>query len=397
MQIDDGTPKRVQNMTAQGANTGPDKFLVLDKAALEFAQERAAALVGMQVTAEGMVPSPNPAMAITEATRDMLRGLVVRAFKEGLSPAQLAKEIEASAGFSEGRAMDIACSEIARAQCAGGLRTALGGGMTHKRWIINPESPTASHDECGENAKAGWIPIAASFPSGDICPPSHSRCACALVFGLNKKNAVAEEYSPESTRDIQLRGLVVRAFKEGLSPAQLAEMTHKRWIINPESPTANHDECGENAKAGWIPIAGKFPSGDIGPPNHSGCACTLVFGLNEKNAVAEKYPPDQPRVPARELGDFVADRCVVSDGAAVAAKRLYEEYACWARESEQRGTLPKREFNARLRPRFNSTKPQNLLIWHGIGLRAEPQPEDVKQASEEYKSAYYRVVKPPEG
>jgi hypothetical protein len=289
-------------MITRGQAIGQDEFLVLDKAALEFAQERGAALVGMQVTAEGMVPNPNPVMAITESTRDMLRGLVVRAFKEGLSPAQLAKEIEASAGFSKQRAMDIACSEIARAQCAGGLRTALEMRMTHKRWIINPESPTANHDECGENAKAGWIPIAASFPSGDICPPSHSRCACAVVFGLNKKNAVAEKYSP-----------------------------------------------------------------------------------------------DEPRGPAQELGDFVADRCVVSDGAAVAAKRLYEEYACWGRESEQRWTLPKREFNARLRARFNSTKPQNLLIWHGVGLRAEPQPEDVKQATEEYKSSYYRVVKPPEG
>jgi hypothetical protein len=289
-------------MITRRAEIGPDELLVVDKAGLEFAQAHAAKLVGMQVTAEGMVPNPNPAMAITEATRDMLRGLVVRAFKEGLSQAQLAKEIEASAGFSKQRAMDIACAEIARAQVAGGLRTAIEGGMTHKRWIINPESPTA-----------------------------------------------------------------------------------------------NHDECGENATAGWIPIAGTFPSRHIGPPNHSRCACALVFGLNEKNAVTEKYSPDQPRGHAREFGDFVADRCVVSDGAAVAAKRLYEEYACWARESEQRWTLAKREFNARLRPRFNSTKPQNLLIWHGVGLRAEPQPEDVKQAREEYKSAYYRVVKPPEG
>jgi hypothetical protein len=302
MQIDDGTPKGVKNAIAQGANIEPDRFLVLDKAAQGFAQERAAVLVGMQVTAGGMVPNPDPAMAITESTRDLLRGLVVRAFKKGLSPAQLAKEIEASVGFSKQRAMDIACTEIARAQVAGELRTAIEGGMTHKRWIINPESPTA-----------------------------------------------------------------------------------------------NHDECGENAKADWIPIAGNFPSGDIGPPNHSRCACALVFGLNEKNAVAEKYSPDQPGGHAREFGDFVADRCVVSDGAAVAARRLYEEYACWARESEQRWTLPKREFNARLRARFNSTRPQNLLVWHGIGLRAEPQPEDVKQASEEYKSAYYRVVKPPEG
>jgi hypothetical protein len=289
-------------MITSGATIGPDEFLVLDKAALEFAQTHGAEFVGMQVTAMGIVPNPNPAMAITESTRDMLRGLVVRAFKEGRSPAQLAKDIESSAGFSEGRAMDIACSEIARAQCAGGLRTALRGGMTHKRWVINSESPTANHDECGENTKAGWIPIAASFPSGDVCPPSHSHCACALVFGLNKKNDVAEKYSP-----------------------------------------------------------------------------------------------DQPRGHARELGDFVADRCVISDGVSVEAKRLYEEYACWARESEQRWTLPKREFNARLRPRFNFTKPQNMLIWHGVGLRAEPQPEDVKQATEEYKSSYYRVVKPPEG
>jgi hypothetical protein len=299
-------------MITRGKAIGPDEFLVLDKAALEFAQAHAAELVGMQVTAEGIVPNPNPAMAITESTRDILRGLVVRAFKEGLSPAQLAKEIEASTGFSKQRAMDIACTEIARAQVAGELRTAIEGGMTHKRWIINPESPTAIHDECGENAKAGWIPIMGKRRDGG--------------FGL---------------------------------------LT--------------------------------FPSGDIGPPNHSRCACALVFGLNKENAVAESYSPDQPGGHARELGDFVAERCVVSDGAAVAAKRLYEEYTRWARESEQRWTLPKQEFNARLRPRFNSTKPQNLLIWHGVGLRAEPQPEDVKQASEEYKSAYYRVVKPPEG
>jgi hypothetical protein len=299
-------------MIAQGANIGPDKFLVLDKAALEFAQGHAAELVGMQATDEGIAPNPNPAMAITESTRDMLRGLVVRAFKEGLSPAQLAKAIEASVGFSKHRAYDIAIAETARAQCAGALRTALEGGMTHKRWLINPESPTANHDECGENAKAGWIPIVGKRRGGG--------------FGL------------------------------------LA-----------------------------------FPSGDIGPPNHSRCACCLVFGLDKKNVVAEKYSPDQPRGHARELGDFVADRCVVSEGAAVAANRLYEEYACWARESEQRWTLPKREFNARLRARFNSTKPQNSLIWHGIGLRAEPQPEDLKQASEEYKTAYYRVVRPPKG
>ena len=167
------------------------KFLVLNKAALKFAQEHAAELVGMQVTAEGMVPDPDPAMTITKPTRDLLRGLVVRAFKVGLSPQQLAKEIEAAVGFSKQRATDIACTEIARAQVAGELCTAIEGGMTHKRWIINPESPTANHDECGENAKAGWIPIAGKFPSGDIGPPSHPRCACCLVFGLNKKNVVA--------------------------------------------------------------------------------------------------------------------------------------------------------------------------------------------------------------
>ena len=111
-------------MIAQGANIGPDKFLVLDKAALEFAQAHAAELVGMQATDEGIVPNPNPAMAITESTRDMLRGLVVRAFKEGLSPAQLAKAIEASVGFSEHRAYDMAIAETAgwRRHCLSCLR-----------------------------------------------------------------------------------------------------------------------------------------------------------------------------------------------------------------------------------------------------------------------------------
>ena len=70
------------------------------------------------------------------------------------------------------------------------------------------------------------------------------------------------------------------------------------------------------------------------------------------------------------IADFLTDCCVVSAGASVTAKRLYEEYTRWAHESEQRFTLSKIDFNARLRARFETTKPKNVATWRGIGLRA---------------------------
>jgi hypothetical protein len=177
----------VRQMIAEGAVIGPDELLVLDKAALEYAHERAAELVGMRVTSEGMTPNPNARWAITETTRETLQGLVEQAFEDGWSPAQLSKQIQEAAAFGRQRAMMIARTELARAQVAGGLRTAAEGGVTHKRWLINPASPTAIEDECGGNAKDGWILVAANFSSGDVGPPQHPNCECTLVFGSNKE------------------------------------------------------------------------------------------------------------------------------------------------------------------------------------------------------------------
>ncbi|MBZ5515127.1 MAG: bifunctional DNA primase/polymerase [Acidobacteriia bacterium] len=70
------------------------------------------------------------------------------------------------------------------------------------------------------------------------------------------------------------------------------------------------------------------------------------------------------------LAEFIEDRCVIHETARVAAKRLYAEYQDWARARELRWTLSKPDFNTRLRAKFKSTKPQNALTWHGIGVRA---------------------------
>lgn len=75
------------------------------------------------------------------------------------------------------------------------------------------------------------------------------------------------------------------------------------------------------------------------------------------------------------LADFLADRCVVEGAAHVTLKNLYAAYVWWARKNEQRWVLSKLDLLTRLRARFQTTRPKNVLTLVGVGLRAEPQEE----------------------
>jgi putative DNA primase/helicase len=82
------------------------------------------------------------------------------------------------------------------------------------------------------------------------------------------------------------------------------------------------------------------------------------------------------------LAEFIEERCVVLDNTQVTAKSLYAEYQDWARERKLHWTLSKLDFNARLRAQFKWTKPQNVLTWQGIGLRA-PEIDQQKETGRE--------------
>ena len=152
----------------------------LRKKAISFAQDRSAEMVGMKYVDGGLVTSPNAKWAITDSTREMLRGLTNKALTEGWSADQLASEIEASYSMSESRALMIARTELAIADSEGSMIGYRESGIVKgKRWI------TANDDRvsppCVLNGEAGEVVLDGKFPSGASAPPGHPRCRCAVI------------------------------------------------------------------------------------------------------------------------------------------------------------------------------------------------------------------------
>lgn len=162
--------------------------------ALDFAQQRAAELVGRRLVSGRLVSNPNARWAITEGTRDTLRGLVERAIADGLGPRELAELIEQSVVFSDYRAEMIARTEVAKANVAGHIGAArISGEVFAKEWLLGSEHD--HDDECDDNADDGVLSLDDSFSSGDDGPPAHPNCVCALVF-YTADDAEAEPFLP---------------------------------------------------------------------------------------------------------------------------------------------------------------------------------------------------------
>ena len=147
--------------------------------ALEWAKQRAAEMVGMKWVDGELVDNPDPRWAITDSTRDGLRDLISQAFEDGMGQADLEKEIVNSYLFSEQRAEMIARTEIAQAHIQGTIKgwkvSDLVAGYS---WILGSEHDVP--DECDDNADSPMVELGKEFPSGDLGPPAHPNCICAL-------------------------------------------------------------------------------------------------------------------------------------------------------------------------------------------------------------------------
>jgi hypothetical protein len=168
-------------------------FDLVNGAAVEYAQERAAQLVGMKYNAAGdLIQNPSAKWSITESTRDMLRGEVVRALTDGLTVDELQQSIMDAFAFSEARAETIARTELAAAHVAGNLAGwEASGVVTGKEWILGSEHDF--EDECNDNEDAGVVDLGDTFPSGDDGPPAHPNCICDVVAVLADEAEAAEE------------------------------------------------------------------------------------------------------------------------------------------------------------------------------------------------------------
>lgn len=153
-------------------------FSLANEDAIAYAKDRAAELVGAQHH-EGQLIEALGSSSISATTRDGLRRLIVDALLQGSSAQELAAAIGESFLFSAARAEMIARTELAAAMTQGNLAAWGRSGVPMKQSLLGSEHDL--DDVCDENAEAGPIPVGSAFPSGDLGPPYHPNCVCAVI------------------------------------------------------------------------------------------------------------------------------------------------------------------------------------------------------------------------
>ena len=152
----------------------------VNQVAVDYAKDRAAEMVGMKWVDGELVTNPNAEMAISEATRDMLRRTITEALSGGVPFSELTDRIRIAGAFSEDRAKLIADTEIKFAQSHGNLQAWLRTGVVKKvKWSVS--SLHRELDECDDNREVGPIDVGKVFPSGVLAPPAHPNCNCTLA------------------------------------------------------------------------------------------------------------------------------------------------------------------------------------------------------------------------
>ena len=156
---------------------------MVDADAQEWARTRAAELVGKKWNGEKYVDNPNPKWAITESTREVLRGTLSKAIDEGWSPQKLTATIRDDERFWQRRADMISRTEFQFAHQNGNLIGWKASGIVKGKQSLCIDGGCPM---CVENAEAGTVGIDENFPSGHDAPPYHPNCFCTLLPVLDE-------------------------------------------------------------------------------------------------------------------------------------------------------------------------------------------------------------------
>ena len=114
---------------------------------------------------------------LNEETADRMRTTISNAIKEKRGIDGLARAIRKQFdNMSKVRSQTIARTETCDALEKSFMDRAKDLNVTGKEWIV-----TEPCEICQANADAGVIPINDVFPSGDLRPPAHPLCRCALA------------------------------------------------------------------------------------------------------------------------------------------------------------------------------------------------------------------------
>jgi hypothetical protein len=184
-------------LSAIVANTGNDvlaqfqdvipeeAFDQLNQAAVDYAQARAAEMVGMKkdpLTGK-LIPNPRAQYNITDTLRTRIQQIITEGLQEGWGNRAIADAVE-DEGFSSVRAELIAYAEIGNANSEGALQAfqsaSDNGVQLQKQWLTAGDDKVCD-DICQANADQGPIDVDDTFDSGDDRPLGHPGCRCVLM------------------------------------------------------------------------------------------------------------------------------------------------------------------------------------------------------------------------
>lgn len=117
-----------------------------------------------------------------DETKRRLGSVVADAIDNKGGVEQLSRDIRREfQDMSRRRSETIARTETAKALTEGSISRAMAMDVTGKEVVVTPfeEWPC---DICEDNAAVGPIRMDDEFPSGDMGPPFHPNCACALAY-----------------------------------------------------------------------------------------------------------------------------------------------------------------------------------------------------------------------
>lgn len=164
-------------------------FDALNRDAAEYAQARAAEMVGKRLVNGVLIDNPDAKWRIDEPTREWMRAAVTEAFEEGMSPAELTTRIREDYAFSKSRAKMIAFTETGNINVRTHAEASEKAGATHKRSQLS-----ADHDQddfCDEAADQGEVAFDFDYGLGLRHPLYHPRCRCSITYYFRRKAVAA--------------------------------------------------------------------------------------------------------------------------------------------------------------------------------------------------------------
>lgn len=121
---------------------------------------------------------------LDEETKKRLAHTISQGIENKRGIPGLARDIRGTfTDMSKYRSQVIARTETANALSQSSLDSMNDMGIDGKEWIWGGDE----WDECGENEAQGVIPVGQAFSSGDMAPPAHPNCICAIAPARLKK------------------------------------------------------------------------------------------------------------------------------------------------------------------------------------------------------------------